>query len=145
MSRQRLRDLVGVHGDPGLATEAFFAECRNRAAVEEATRDIIEWVAKCEMRTAARHAEDKAFPFDVDATDEVRSLARKRLLTESFPLGDGTFVSWAAATAADHLARVEYLNKLKGGIETTIGRHLEAVALIEAAGVSCLGELEAAA
>ena len=66
---------------------------------------------------------------------------RAKLFAETFPLGDGTRVSWGDATADDHRKRIAMLELLYNGIAATIGRHVEAVELIEAAGVRCLNEL----
>ncbi len=66
---------------------------------------------------------------------------RAKLFAETFPLGDGTRVSWGDATADDHRKRIAMLERLHNGIAATIGRHVEALELIEAAGVRCLNEL----
>lgn len=66
---------------------------------------------------------------------------RAKLFTETFPLGDGTRVSWGDASADDHRKRIAMLERLHNGIAATIGRHAEAVELIESAGVRCLNEL----
>lgn len=66
---------------------------------------------------------------------------RAKLLAETFSLGDGTRVSWGDATADDHRKRIAMLDRIYTGIGATIGRHVEALELIEAANVHCLNEL----
>lgn len=71
--------------------------------------------------------------------------ARLALLDRSFAVGDGRFVSWGEATVEDHRLRVEMLGKLRSGLDRTIAEHVDAIAVIEAAGVACLAQIEAVA
>lgn len=67
---------------------------------------------------------------------------RQALLHESFSCSDGRIVTWAEATVDDHMLRIGYLTAKQVGLQTTIDRHQEAISLIEAAGASCLADLD---
>jgi len=62
------------------------------------------------------------------------------LLDRSFAIGRHLRVRWGEATVEQHQQRVEMLGKQVSGLEATINRHLQAIAVIEEEGVSCLDE-----
>lgn len=70
---------------------------------------------------------------------------RRKLSAETFALPNGTRVAWLDATAADHRARARWQMKLAGACSADADRHLAAALAIEAAGASCLREIESAA
>ena len=67
------------------------------------------------------------------------------LLQSHFRLGDqaGTIVTWGMATVPQHEQRIARLQVHVRGIEETIDRHMVAIQLIEAEGVTCLNEVKA--
>ena len=67
------------------------------------------------------------------------------LLNSVFALGTGKRVTWADATVDDHKQRMSMLNKNSEATVTAAARHLLAVQMIEAAGVTSLGQLDKAA
>lgn len=69
----------------------------------------------------------------------------RRVFSERFSLGSHEWVEWGKATIEQHRLRVAMLQRLRGGIDETIERHLEAIRLIEAHNATCLDEIEAAA
>ena len=70
----------------------------------------------------------------------VGGTTRDDFLAARFYNGD-RYVSWGDATVADHEGRVAFQGTLRSGIDADIERHLEAIADIEAAGVTCLAEI----
>ena len=79
-----------------------------------------------------RQAERKAY-----------TAAFMELLREAFSLGDGTRVTWGAATIEHHEQRIAMLRAMAAGIEATIGRHEAAVLRLREAGAKCLSDLVA--
>jgi hypothetical protein len=63
------------------------------------------------------------------------------LLGHRFALGTGDTTTWGSATVEEHEVRIRYLEKLRDGLNATIERHRQAIALIRQAGVECLGDL----
>ncbi len=63
------------------------------------------------------------------------------LLRSPFSLGDKTTVTWGEATIEQHQQRIEMLTGMARGIESTIRRHEEAVALLKETGAECLDAL----
>lgn len=70
-------------------------------------------------------------------------ITRTEYLAQRFYTGT-EYVTWGSATVQDHQDRIDYLSKLRGGITDTIGRHAEAIELLESADVSCLDKLDKA-
>jgi hypothetical protein len=100
-------------------------------------------------RQAFRKLMDREFREPINfpaATPQQGARTLARLASERFTLADGTVVDWLKATIEDHLARISYLRSIQArynqGVDDTVRRHEEAVALIEAAGVSCLDEID---
>jgi hypothetical protein len=62
------------------------------------------------------------------------------LMKSNFSLGDGFTAQWGEATIEQHKRRIAYLERMKGGIESTISYHQKAIEIIEAAGAKCLNE-----
>lgn len=102
------------------------------------------------IRVAARLAESSPDDYGQAPTAAHNGSAgssgdRTSYLSERFATGDGRYVRWGEATVADHTMRVEMLAKLRGGIDATIGRHLEAIELLNTTGARCLDETTAVA
>lgn len=62
------------------------------------------------------------------------------LMKSNFSLGDGFTAIWGDATVEQHRRRIAYLEKMRGGIDETINRHLKAIEIIEEAKASCLND-----
>jgi hypothetical protein len=60
-------------------------------------------------------------------------------------LGDRKTTTFGQMTVEQHRIRIAMLTKVRDGVDRTIGLHEEAVAAIEAAGVTCLDDLAAPA
>ena len=74
-----------------------------------------------------------------------RQQARDLLAADYFALPDGTMVAWLTATAEQHRARADWQRTLAANVVADAERHEQAAEAIEAAGVSCLAEIEDAA
>lgn len=66
----------------------------------------------------------------------------KALFGASFRVGDGSKVMWEHATVEQHKQRKAMLSKMRDGLNETISFHDQAISALEAAGVSCLAELD---
>lgn len=64
---------------------------------------------------------------------------RDDYLSHRFYNGD-RYVLWGDATVDDHRGRIDFLSKLRNGIDETIERHQEAIDLLVATGARCLNE-----
>ena len=99
-------------------------------------------------RAAFRELSERNFsePFTMPTSPGEAEMTLSRLARERFALADGSVVDWLKATREAHEARISYLKAIQrqynAGIEDTIKRHEDAIALIEANGVTCLAELE---
>lgn len=101
-------------------------------------------------RTNARRLEKAAFkrPAGGSHRNEIGldpidgDKARHKLAHETVVLWrGGPRVPWGQMTVEQHDQRIEYLKTIRGGIDHSIDRHVRAVELITAAGVTCLNEL----
>jgi hypothetical protein len=69
---------------------------------------------------------------------------RAHLMTEFFWVpGSCELIRWDQATPEQHLARAGWLRRMAGGLVRTAELHEEAAAVISAAGVRCLADLDA--
>lgn len=71
----------------------------------------------------------------------VRIETTRELLSTMFALGDGTRITWGAATVAQHRQRIEMLTVNAAGIIEAATRHHAAIRMIEGGDASCLNEL----
>ena len=69
----------------------------------------------------------------------------RALFRSAFSLGDGTSVTWGAATIEQHEQRIAFLELQRNGINRTIAQHQDAIRLITEAGTTCLDDLGEAA
>lgn len=149
-------DLTGYEYLRALATErpdwdaeAIAAAALRRLKVgSHVTRILLPVVtdgARQLLRNDVRVIERAAFPRSArrELGEIVQSgLERKRLLDATFIVNDGRApVRWGEATIEDHQARIDMLAKMRNGIDDTISRHQEAIALIQANGVRCLNDV----
>lgn len=127
-----------IHGDADLIAEAIVEALRLRPAQAEALSPLI--LHECqdlERRCVLRIERSGGRACD--------PLADRRLYLETFSLGSGRSVLWGLATVDDHSQRIANLTAHQAGVAETIARHEDAIVRIQAAGVSCLGEIEEAA
>lgn len=136
---------AAVEADP--SGDPYFLAGQVLSKVTKA--DLLDLVAeevKHAQRSAARRAERQAFrsmvdrkPRPVPAMPEDSPL--RALFATGVSMGDGSRVEWGTMTVEQHEARIAMLAKMRGGIDSTIAQHTEAIRLITEAGVSCLAEL----
>ncbi len=106
-------------------------------------------VNSCRMvrRCAAKRVEDAYDPARCRSTVVVGDVPsvdpRLAFLATEFALPDGSYVSWGAATVVQHEARVVMLDKMRGSLADTIGKHETVIGQIRAANVRCLADLHA--
>jgi hypothetical protein len=62
-------------------------------------------------------------------------------LRERFALGDGTFITWGAATIEQHEQRVALLRGQIAGLSATMARHVATIARLRDTGARCLDAL----
>jgi len=74
-------------------------------------------------------------------SEEVRLETTEKLLSTVFALGDGARTTWGRATVLEHEQRISLLSKNATGVIETAARHRAAIAMILAAGATCLAEL----
>lgn len=105
-------------------------------------------VVRREAHTIARDRNrqvEKATIGTTDRWEKAHADKRRILLAQRFSIGAGIEVTWGAATVDQHRLRVKLLDEQSSGIADTKRRHLLAVDLIEAAGATCLGDLDGSA
>lgn len=144
-----LRSITDEIEDNGTAAAEFLHRIDVSGDAFIALVPIVTWAAGHERRSRGRLVEHSVF----GSGSKRRTLGevfdsrehRKRLLDESFPLGDGRWVSWAEATVADHEQRIALLAETEAGIKLTIKRHRDAIAKIREHGGTCLGDIGEAA
>jgi hypothetical protein len=116
-------------------------------ATPDDVAELIEEKARIIGRAEVRERESDAFRErfrDIAAGAPITiapSVTMRQLFNEKFSLGSGEVVTWGQATVAQHALRIEMLGKIRAGIDETIGRHREAIRMIEANGVSRLEEI----
>jgi hypothetical protein len=102
------------------------------------------------MRNAVRHIERRApLPGTPGISGAKQSktkkaspaIERRSELAESFYNGS-KWITWGEATIDDHQGRVDYQTSKRNGLDEDIQRHLDAIAMIKKARVTCLNDLE---
>lgn len=76
-----------------------------------------------------------------EVAEETRLETTRELLATVFAVGDGSQVTWGAATSEQHERRIEMLAGNASGVIETAARHVAAVRMIREAGVACLAEI----
>lgn len=141
----RLRYFAGEHEDLDEATNAYLDSLSD----EDMRRTLFPYVRnsmRIVMRCETRGAEKKAFAGDTLADGSAAGLIGERLsalLDKTFRLKDGRCISWGRATADEHRERAEWQRYLASGCLNDADHHDTAAAMIEAAGVTCLEDIEA--
>ena len=147
-----IRKLIDEHqtGDPDETCKAVM----DATGIAKKHRDLFWPLLRDECRRLARTAVRDAERGDINDShpdpghtpgDTHSALAgvgvRADFLNKRIYTGNGNYVLWGEATVEDHQSRVAYLASLRNGIDDTIQLHVEAMELIEAAGVTCLNDL----
>lgn len=139
---QQLRAALRAGQSPEQATRSVLGPYA--AALAEAgndslagySRPVVLAAARRLARQLARKAEDQAFTAAPGTKD------RLRVAELEFHLPDGTVVSWADATAAQHEARVAWLQTYIGSLETDMRRHERAAKLLAEQGAERLADID---
>lgn len=137
--------LVRPHLEAGATpTEAVAAVCADlsREEVVELADPLFVAAATHELRNLNRDVEHEVAELLAGATTpEDRVAARRALVGRSFPV-EGKWVAWYDATPADHRLRAQWQRRHAGACIADADLHEEAADEIEAAGVTCLRDLD---
>lgn len=147
----KVRD--AVKASPGDSPDVVAAALLDRVT----KRDLLPLLVRCvehEQRDQARRAERDAFDevlrrqpsspgrsFVPLVKPQETAGAWSQFFGATFAVGSGERVDWATASVDQHRQRIEFLRRMRSGIDESIRRHQAAVEAIEAAGVTCLAEL----
>lgn len=145
LSAQELYEKFDGVGDD----EAVAREVLEHLGVEGDAYDVllpvitmdVQWWRRKRVRGIERGpVEQEAKKTETDVP--TNPLLREKLLKETFALGDGSSVTWGAATVADHVKRVQFLSTMVDGLRATAAKHQNAVATIEmTVGAKCLNDV----
>lgn len=136
-----VRELVSQGVEPERAV-AQALRGASRADLDDTVKPLLLSDAQNLHRSMVRDLEKKAFPLpnEEPAAPDVQAEARAALLGEGFSIS-GRWVLWSQATAEEHRARAQYLRSMAASTLDTAKRHEQAADDIEAAGVTCLAEI----
>lgn len=111
-------------GDADATAKAIAKHLKLTPHAQDVLLGVISDRARAEFRGRMRAVEHAAFD------GPTRPQMRADFLQATFPLPDGSTVTWGEATEADHAARIEMLLKLRAGLDATISRHRTVMALL---------------
>ncbi len=139
--REVMRDAAASDpdGDP-MAVAASAIGRLDRGALISMAAEEIAW----QQRALVRDSEMSAFRL-VQSTgskvdmDTVKALVQ---ITGSFQLGNGERVSWRHATVDQLRQRRDFMARMRSGLDASIARLDVAIEAIEAAGVTCIADLD---
>lgn len=139
--RTMLGDQIDLGREPAEAAEATLA------AIAKKDRDayLLALLAQDaeRIRRTRVHTKEKRVQARIAAgADPVK--ARRELVGAGFHLPDSRYVAHLEASAADHLARAGWLRDHAEATTRSAIFHEECAAAIEAAGVTCLADLDPA-
>ena len=145
----RISELIA---EPHLLDEApqeVVLECARRYLIGQQLRRQRRSVRDSEQyRSAAKKHDEKTLAAVRMITTRMYEEVEEKVLSKysnflslEFSLPDGSTVKWSEATAAQHEARAEHLEKLAAGNAETARLHRSAIRDIAAAGVETLGGL----
>lgn len=131
------------------APDEVVMECARRYLVGQQLRRQRRSVRDSEQyRSAVKKHDEKTLAavrmITTRMYDEVEEAVLSKyanFLSLEFSLPDGSSVKWSEATAAQHEARAEQLEKLAAGNADTARLHRSAIRDLQAAGVETLGGL----
>jgi hypothetical protein len=135
-----------VVDDPSATALAIVKVLRLSASQREALFSLV--LDECERweRSRVRAVERVALPPGVAQGSSRMGVPAdrveyKRLMRETFPLPKGVRVEWGLATVEQHRAKIEMMDRFIAGNVAKRQRHVDAIEMIVAAGVSCLDEI----
>lgn len=136
-----VRELVSQGVEPERAV-AQALRGATRADLDDTVKPLLLLDAHNTRRSMVRDLEKKAFPLPSEepVAPDLQAEARAKVMNEDFVVS-GRTVLWATATAEEHRERAQYLESMSASILNTAQRHREAADKIEAAGVTCLAEI----
>jgi hypothetical protein len=151
-----IRELIDrFDGNPAEVTTAVtlqvMTDKRLRSVVQEIVMGHVRREVTAHRREQSRMAEDRAFrdgdPFEnmrIEDMPLANPLAARRelLKTSFFDPSSATYVEWGKATAAQHLARAEYMSRFARTVIEDAERHRMAAKEISDHKVANLNELE---
>ena len=139
-----LNELIDEHqtNDPDETAAAVFDAVACPAKWRELFYKVVRDECRRQARNLVRHIEATGgHRRDDTHTGSAAGGSRTAFLATKFYNGE-KYVTWGEATTVDHEGRIASLSRLAGGINTTIGRHRDAIERIVARGVTCLDELD---
>ena len=150
--RDMTEEISALIADPSLIEDAPFdvvLECARRYVVGQSLRRQRRSVRDSEQyRSSVKRHEERTLAAVRLITTRMYEEVEEAVLTKyanfldlEFALPDGSRVRWSEATAAQHEARAEHLEKLAAGNADTARLHRSAVRDLTANGVQTLGEL----
>jgi hypothetical protein len=116
-----------------------YVDAEHRRLERNASRDV-ERAAKVRQEANAQLRE-RVRDIVAEMSSELHAEWTKTLLASSFAVGDGTRVTWSAATVEQHTERAQMLEGMASGDLQTAAIHRQAVRDIEAAKVKTLAEV----
>lgn len=143
---------------PDELVEFFFDDIGLPARWRETLAPFVRSIARDLMRNNVRSIEKKSLPgVPTSKTKPANvnkrqrrgkktnpAIERSEALAETFYTGEH-WISWGEATISDHEARVTFLTRQRDGLNESIKRHLDTIAMLRKAKMSCLNDLESAA
>ena len=140
--RQSLTDL-SHDPDPVKAAQTALSRLKISGDAREALWPAVLNYFRDQRRAEARQVERSVAEAMRQGTPARVALTAPALLRQGFTLPDRVgLVLWATATVADHEERIAFLQRKVAGIDATISLHRKAIDRIQAAGVTCLADLE---
>ena len=137
--RKRLGALIDLGHDQTTATDLLLAEvpAKDKAAV---LRGLVLAEADRISRNRTHSRERQVAQRIAAGGDPIK--ARRKLAGDSFALPDGTSAEHLTASAEQHRLRAGWLRDHASGVLATASFHDDCADAIEAAGVTCLADLD---
>lgn len=125
--------------DPRKLAKNLYSKVTKEGIIELLTETIEDY-----QRGEIREIERKVFlknrfdsrPITIEKDDNFR-----KLLDSKIKIGDGNSVKWGNATLQEHQERINYLKKMRDGIDETITFHEKAIEIISSNKVKCLNDI----
>lgn len=129
----------GEESDKAIAADVL-AKLPKRAFIDLVSREVAH-IRRDLSRGAEQRAFREMFALADRAETELLVQPLQPIFENDFALGDSFQAMWGSATVAEHRRRIALLTKIRIGLDDTIRRHEEAIALIERAGAQCLDDI----
>ena len=132
-------DLLGEDVQPSDCVQAFLGEYGIEGEAAAMLTPLLLQDVRYHLSRRGTRAARKVF---VSTRADFNPIeARRALIRERFPLGNGEWVAWLDATVEQHRMRIDLLTKQISGIQVSVSVHERCIEIIERAGVTCLGEV----